>query len=229
MKVTEMVKQLESLGFNVKTYQRYDVRGRKRGILITQINGTRYTGASGNKVARDLLNVEMSDYQKQALHVLNTPDKKTGKVTAPKDRKKAPIPEDVTKKMQRIQRQYRKKGKEYGEPTLKKYRWNVANKGKEEADRLLNQAEKYVKGIVYKQQVDAFILRLSQFSVDQYSQIEELKQIIGSYPEDKLTHEQWQMIIESYYEMLYNTRSSASRQKVEAELDKLVARVKQIL
>lgn len=205
-KIRDIVEQLRSLGYDVKTYQRTDIKGRKRGVVIRSINNVYYQGSKGNIIARQIVGASLSEYQTEQLERLNKPSQTVSHLPVSK-RRKEPLPEDVVKKLRKLQREYRKKGKEYGLPTTAKYRWNLKNKGKEEADRLLEQASRYVKGLAYDENIEAFVLRLQATNQKLEGKLDPSIEKIINYPRSEFTEIALTQLINSYYDMLNSTDS----------------------
>lgn len=151
MTIKNIIKELEELGYNVSFYKRKD-----GGIRITRINGTGFSGSSGNKRAREIVGTTLTEGQVRALSKLTTPK---GKGNYNK-RRKAPLDEETKKRIQKVQRQYRKAGKKEGKPTIRNYRYVLKTKGKAEADRLLRQSERRILGLAYTENVDTLVLRI---------------------------------------------------------------------
>ena len=151
MTIKNIIKELEDLGYNVSFYKRKD-----GGIRITRINGTGFTGSTGNKKAREIVGATLTEGQARALSKLTTPK---GKGNYNK-RRRTPIDEETKKRITKLQREYRKTGKKEGKPTIRNYRYVLKTKGKKEADRLLAQSERRILGLAYVENVDALILRI---------------------------------------------------------------------
>lgn len=151
MTIKEVIEELIDMGYNVSFYKRKD-----GGVRITRINGERYSGSSGNKEARKITNSPMSEARTIALSKLKTP-KGIGSYNK---RRKPKLDDETRKRIQRAQRLYRKSGKKEGKPTIRNYRYILNTYGKEEADRLLRQAERRILGLAYVENVDALILRI---------------------------------------------------------------------
>lgn len=152
MTILEIIKLLISEGHDISYYKRKD-----GGYRITRIDRERFTGSSGNIQARKITGFKLSEARERSLKKLTTPK---GKGSYNK-RRKAPLDEETKKLIQKLQRQYRKSGKQEGKPTIRNYRWILKNKGKEEADRLLRQSERRILGLAYVENVNAFLLRLA--------------------------------------------------------------------
>lgn len=164
MTIKDIVKKLEEIGMTVETYQRWDTEGRKRGMLIRRINGMHFKGSKGNEYARALVGASLSQYHQEQMVRLNKPKGPSNvNKKAPSKRKREPIPEDIQSQLRRIQRLYRKEGKEYGIPTTAKWRYNVKEFGETKAREMLNKAEQYVKGIAYEENINFLISRIQTF------------------------------------------------------------------
>lgn len=151
MTIKNIIKELEDLGYSVSFYKRKD-----GGIRITRINGTGFSGSTGNKRAREIVGATLTEGQARALSKLTTPK---GKGNYNK-RRRTPIDEETKKRIRKLQREYRKTGKKEGKPTIRNYRYVLKTKGKKEADRLLAQSERRILGLAYVENVDALILRI---------------------------------------------------------------------
>lgn len=204
--VNEIVAELRALGHEVKTYQRTDTQGRKRGVIIRSIDGVYYQGSKGNEVARNLVGASLSQYQQETLEKLN---KRPSKL-APAKRRLDPIDEAIKKKLRRIQKLYRKKGSEYGLPTLKKYRYLLKTKGEAEANRLLEQAERYARGLAYEENIEAFVLRLEQANYKLDGRLNPLIDAIKSANRNNFTEEKLTKLIQAYYDMINNPNSDTA-------------------
>lgn len=209
MTIKEIVQQLRSEGHQVTTYQRTDVQGRRRGLIIRSIDNIHYTGSKGNEIGRAMVGARLSEYQQEAMNRLNV-ESKAGYKASNKPvskRKLEAIDEAVKKKLRKIQRLYRQKGSEYGLPTLKKYRYLLKTKGEAEANRLLEQAERYARGLAYEENIEAFVLRLQQASNKLDGALDKLINAIKQYPREKFTEDKLQKLIQSYYDLLNNPNS----------------------
>lgn len=153
MKLITLVKELQSQGVNVK----YRVR-KDGGILVTEVEGLKFKSAEGNRFVRNLTGQQLSEAQIKQRQKIKPP-----KRVAPARRRKPPIPENVKKEIQKLQRMYRKQGTK-GKPTIRNYRYVAEKYGEEKAQQLLKQSEYYVKGIAYTENIEALIMRLEQIA-----------------------------------------------------------------
>lgn len=151
MTIKDVINQLKRTGYDVSFYVRKD-----GGIRITRINGQTFRGSSGNIQARTMVGTSLSQRRQRQLAKLTTPK---GKGSYNKRRKKK-LDDETIKRIQRIQRQFRKTKKEDGFPTRRNYRWVMEHKGKAEAERLLGQADLYSRGIAYESNIQHLMDRL---------------------------------------------------------------------
>lgn len=153
MTMRELVTNLQANGHKVT----YNVR-RDGGIRITSLDGIKYTGSNGNKVARALTGATLSTRREAQLKKIRTKKGNWG------HRKRVnPLPDDVVKRIRKIQRLMRKNEiNRTGIVTQRNYRYVLKTEGKEEADRRLAQAERYALGLAYTENVDALLSRLKQ-------------------------------------------------------------------
>lgn len=149
----EVVTMLQQANVAVK----YRVR-KDGGIRITSINGARFTGSTGNKQARIMAGVELSERRAKQLKTIKSAKGQWGH----QKRVKAIIDEETKARIRAVQRVFRKnkiKGRG-GTITQKNYRYALRHYGKAEADRRLAQAEKYAQGLAYGENVDALYMRI---------------------------------------------------------------------
>ena len=174
MTVRELINELIKQGHKVEFRERSEREG--KGVRITSINGVHYTGSEGNKEARAILGVKLSQAYQTHLAKIKTPKGKFG------TKKKAPIDEEIKKKIRSLQRKFKKRGIKEGMPTLRNYRYVLEHYGKEEADRLLEGAGRYVKGIAYIKNIQALIERMNNdLTTSNDSSISRARDIIQDY------------------------------------------------
>lgn len=147
MTMREIVKVLQSQGHSVSYYIRKD-----GGILIKEIDGTRYTGGAGNAIARALTGTQISAKRAEQLKRITY----TGKRAAAyfDDR-------EIKKTLHRVQRKWNrafphKKGEApmQGRKTAKGVKWSIEHRGREETLRLLSEAERYASGKAYSKNIE---------------------------------------------------------------------------
>lgn len=124
MTVLEIVNKLLQEGHQVSYRVRSD-----GGILITEINGTHYQGATGNAQARAMVGATISEARRIQLQTI-----KPQKGQSPQTRKLPKIEEQLLKDFQKVQRIWKKKVKpSQGKLTRKKLRWQIEHLGIERA------------------------------------------------------------------------------------------------
>ena len=155
MTIRQVIKLMQSVGYDVSFYVRKD-----GGVRITKINGTSFTGSKGNIRAREIVGEKLSEARSRQLKKLETPK---GKGSYNKRRKKK-LSTSVEKEIARLQRlrrqRIKKTGEDIGMVSKRNYRWVLEHYGKKEADRLLREAELYLRGIAYTENINALIGRL---------------------------------------------------------------------
>lgn len=235
--INEIVRELQAQGHNVIVYQRTDTQGRKRGMVIRKIDQMTFQGSKGNEYARQLLNVSLPEYLQEQLDRLNKPQGKPEfalNKLAPSKRKKEALNEEVKKRIRRVQRLYRKKGSEYGLPTTSKYRWNLKHYGQAEAERLLEQAERYALGLAYDENIQTLINRLKQDNdkialtlnvQPEQTSLYSIIQRIESYPREKFTEDMLKTILNATYRM----EQRANSKDIESAISTFVTEIASIL
>lgn len=176
MTTRELIRILQSKGYNIK----YRERGQKEGsgLRITKINGLSFTGSKGNTYARSLLGVELSSVQKRHLESIRTPK---GQFQTRKQNL-LEVDESTKRKIRNLQAKFRKRGLKEGVPTLRNYRYVLKTYGKAEADRLLEGASRYVKGLAYIKNIQALIERMgNDLTIVNNSYIKTARDIIKYY------------------------------------------------
>lgn len=146
MTIRQIAQQLRSQGHVVQYYVRKD-----GGVLIKEIDGQKYSGALGNLTARAMVGEKISTKRAGQLW----------KITYTGKRAEATLPDrEIKNLLHKVQRKWRKafyKGTgeipPQGRKTQAKVAWNIKYKGREEAIRLLKEAEKYASGIAYTENI----------------------------------------------------------------------------
>lgn len=140
MKVEEMIKALEELGFKVSARKRTD-----GGMIITKINDMSFTGARGNQYARQVLGVELSQARIEQTH-FNVTKYIEGQ------KKKATLDEEMKAELRKVQRLWRKH-KVKARITAKKVKQHIRDFGMEEAKEYLRRQSRYGEGYAYEENV----------------------------------------------------------------------------
>ena len=141
MKVEEMIKALEEMGFKVSARKRTD-----GGMIISKINNMTFTGAKGNAYARKVLGIEMSQARIEQVH-FNVAKYIEG------SKKKATLDEEMKGKLRKVQRLWRKQGVK-GRITAKKVKWHIKEHGRKEAMENLEKMTRYGSGYAYYENVE---------------------------------------------------------------------------
>lgn len=191
MTMREIAVLLANMGNEVK----YTIRN-DGGIRITYINGQRFTGSSGNTIARNMVGATISEARVKQLGKIKTPKGKWG------HKKLDDVSEETKKEIRKLQRVYRKQGVKAGIPTLRKYRANIKLKGKEEAHRLLRQAARYGLGLAYTDNVKWLITKLEEIQKAYPS--ETLKKAIEKIEEKK------EVFLEKWIKAIYEIGQTSS-------------------
>ena len=211
MTMRQIVTSLEKSGHRVKYTTRKD-----GGIRITNIDGVSYRGSTGNVVARGMTGQELSVRRTAQLKKIRTQKGQFG------HRKRVtPLPQSVVKRIQKIQRKFRKEGiNRTGIVTQRNYRYVLKHYGKEEAERRLAQAERYAAGLAYSENVNALIQRITldltkKKDKDMEKVVEKLTKAIDTFKE------KW---INAIYEILYMwEHGQISGQAARAQIEAIMA------
>lgn len=149
--ISEVIKQMQSLGHEVTFRKRSD-----GGYLITSINGNRYLGATGNKIARTITGESLSNARDIQLHSIKNP-------------KKPPLSPAVKKAISKTQKTWRQFGTKvgHGRISTKQIRLRIKLYGEKETIRSLSEAERYARGLAYSKNVRHLINRVNNF-LDQF-------------------------------------------------------------
>ena len=140
VKVLTLISMLRYRGHRVKFYKRSDGSYR-----ITEINGVTYTGSTGNKVARQILGVKISEKREKQLARIRKP-------------KLPPLPHEVDKRIRRVQKLWKKnKIEREGYVGRRGARYNLKKYGEEETLRKLSEQERYARGLAYSETIQWII------------------------------------------------------------------------
>ena len=137
----ELAEQLRAQGHKVDMRQRTD-----GGYLITSIDGKKYSGAEGNKRARSMLGVELSEKRKaQTSH--NVRKFIRGK------KKERTLNDKFKRALRQAQKTWRK-NKVKGELVAPNVKRHIREYGEEEALRYLERQTRYGQGYAYEKNVE---------------------------------------------------------------------------
>lgn len=192
MNLRQLVNKLRQEGHSIVYYVRKD-----GGILIKSIDGQRFTGASGNKLARAMSGETLSVKRSEQLT----------RITWSGKRAKAYFEDrEVKRLLQRVQRKWNKafphkRGEipPVGLKTSKKVKWSLENRGREETIRLLTEAERYATGKAYSENIRQLADYIEDASLKYQS--EDLQELANSIRDNA-----WMILEESIkptYDELY--------------------------
>lgn len=149
MNLKQVIDTLHKQGHKVEYSHRKD-----GGYIIRSIDGVHYKGKQGNAVARLMVGTKLSEARKVQLEMIRTP-KKT------KVKKLEDVPENLKKKLKKIQRIWRKTHPTIeGTQTMGKLRWRIETFGEEKAMESLDKSEKYAMGYAYEENVQHLLDRI---------------------------------------------------------------------
>ena len=150
MSTRQLVEFLQGQGHQVTYHIRKD-----GGLLITSIDGTKYKGATGNKVARWMAGEQLSERRAQQLKTITTHRKVKRKKTSPL------TPVTLEKTRQRVMRKWRKANLR-GSISKRNLRQMIEDRGIEGAETYLEEMERRTEGLAYKASVEGLISRIEQ-------------------------------------------------------------------
>ena len=144
MTIRQIAKELTAQGYEIRYRARKD-----GGVLITKINNQRFTGATGNKIARQMLGQDISEARRSQLERITS--------------ERVDV-QNLYKEYKRVKRKWTKGNlpKQAGKLTFKKFKKAIAEKGKAEALRYLGEKEKYASGLAYSKNVEALAQYVEQ-------------------------------------------------------------------
>lgn len=202
MSTRQLVTLLQKQGHQVTYYIRKD-----GGVLITSIDGTKFKGASGNKVARWMAGEQISQRRAQQLKTI-TQQRKI------KPRKIQPTtPDNLEKIRKRVMRKWRKANLT-GSISKRNLKRMIEDRGIEGAAKYLEEMERRSEGKAYFGSIDGLIARIEQDMVNADSNdqeaLEELIKLINQYRE--IFKQEWiQPIVDKLYEWEQNQFSISAR------------------
>ena len=155
MTTREVVESLRIRGHEIK----YRVR-KDGGILITQIDNVKYSGASGNKFARTLAGpeAELSQARKTQLKIIKPQKgKKAAEVLTP----------ELKQEIKRVQKVYNKNKVpiSQGRITQRLIRKIIKEEGYEAAIKKLQQSERYATGYATSKTISALAEYIRQIAI----------------------------------------------------------------
>lgn len=235
MTVKQIADLLKELGSDVELRKRKD-----GGYLITKINGVRYKGAEGNRVAREMLtpmnipNVQLSAGRAKQLKMIK-PKKGT------KPSKLEAIPEDVKTKIKDLQKKYKKASnkskRDAGSIGIRHYRYMKKKYGEKEAREYLERAERYIEGNAYDENIYAIIQRIRMDEEDEMirtvggaDKLEAIaSKLEGIMNQGSIKTDGLNKIVEALYEMEQIIMTSYDKQSVRTATNNFYRRASSII
>lgn len=204
MTIRQIAKELTAQGYDI----RYRVR-KDGGVLITKIDNKRFVGATGNKLARQMVGQDISEPRRAQLERIT--------------RERIDV-ENLYKEYRRVKRKWTKGNlpKNAGKLTFKKFKKAIKEKGKAEALRFLGEKEKYASGLAYSKNIEALASYVEQtaslIEVDEfYDLAEEIRVNDGNI------RDEW---IQPAYDELYRVNTEPL---TDSLINDIVRNVKRIL
>ena len=149
MTTRQLVNKLQEQGYNVT----YRVR-KDGGILITSVNGHKYKGATGNRVARMLLGEKISERRQAQL-------KKITRQRVKNPRKiRVETPEDLERFRKRVMRKWRKANLR-GSISKRNLQAIIEDRGFKGAEEYLQEMERHAQGKAYYSAIEGLLARIS--------------------------------------------------------------------
>lgn len=154
LSMKEVVRRLESTGVKVVVYKRKD-----GGLLIKEINGTKFSGAKGNQIARWMVGATISEARKEQTEMATKHRLQYRKGTRRKPKNE--ISKELKKAQAKVNKLRRKQDKIGGGIATTRHIANVVKEqGEQEALRLLKQQELYVQGLAYTENIEHLKTRI---------------------------------------------------------------------
>lgn len=151
MSLIEIVERLQAEGNSISWRQRSD-----GGIIVTSINGRKFVGAEGNRIARFMVGATLSENRARQLESI-------------RPKRVSVLSNKIKYKIAKVQKKWKKNVKpSQGKITTGKVRWNIEHLGEKEALRKLGEAEKYASGIAYGANIDRLLEYIDHF-INMYS------------------------------------------------------------
>lgn len=208
MTLRQIVMELIARGHKVNYYVRKD-----GGLVIHSIDGTHYSGKTGNAVARKMLGVALSTRRKVQLERINT--QRNWK------KSQTPIPEDLEKYRLKVNRLLRKAVK-VGTLSKRNLREMIEERGVEGAWEYLKEQERRARGLAYNSVINGLLARLEEDKltapIEEQEKLESLIQDIRNNM-DNISFDS----VFRIFDELYNYEMG------QLSIDTLVSRVRSIL
>ncbi len=150
MTTRQLVEALQKGGNQVTYYIRKD-----GGILITSINGQKFKGATGNRVARFMVGETISERRAQQLSTIT----KRRKI-----KRRTPIPttpDGLEKTRKRVMRKWRKANLR-GSISKRNLERIIEDRGLKKAAEYLSEMERRTEGYAYISEIEGLIARIEE-------------------------------------------------------------------
>ena len=178
---------------------RYRIRS-DGGIIITAINGKHYSGGEGNKVARQMTGITLSEARRIQLKRIAP---KKGQ--SPKSRKKNDLDKEIQKQLIKVQRKWKKNVyHSKGMITKATTRWNIENLGIERTKEKLDQSMRYAEGLAYDKVISSLegYIREIMYKISDERQVQALQELIDALDTHfDIIRDEW---IPDIYDKLYD-------------------------
>lgn len=191
MSTRQLVEFLQKQGHQVTYRIRTD-----GGVLITSIDGVKYKGATGNKVARWMAGEQLSERRGQQLQTVTRQRKVKARKIQPT------TPANLEKIRVRVMRKWRKANLR-GSISKRNLRQMIQDRGIEGAATYLEEMERRTEGKAYKASVEGLIARIEQDIIsadeDDAEYLQKLIDLIRS-KEDVFEQSWMQPIVDKLYD-----------------------------
>lgn len=208
--VRKMVAELKTKGYEVTFRVRSD-----GGILITSIDGVKYKGAAGNKMARLLTGNVLSKRRTAQLSKI-TRERKVKPRKIPVE-----TPADLERYRKRVMRKWRK-ATLTGSISKRNLRKIIEERGFEGAKKYLEEMERHTEGKAYKGQINVLLSKLDQDiaimydSPDEVEELEKIKTLIKDN-EDNITPQMIFNILDWLYDWEKDSNARARDLRIKIE------------
>jgi len=197
----KVVAQLQAEGHTIDYRIRTD-----GGILIKSIDGKKYTGASGNAVARTMAGATISEARLKQLKHITIKREKARK-------RKRSLPQNIQTEFERVKKIWNKKFKAKGgipHPAgyfdKSRIQYSIEHYGEEEALRRISEAERYATGYAYSKNIEFLATQIE--NTGRIMQSEELKTLAEDIRSNSYSiKEEW---IAPVYDELYKINAGAN-------------------
>lgn len=212
MTLIEIVNKLEEMGHAVSYRLRSD-----GGLLITSIDGHKYSGAEGNTMARSIVGATLSEARRIQLSEIKP-------IKGKKRTKLAEVKKELKNLLHRVQYMWKKnklREKGRGRITLKKVRWNLYHLGAEEAKRKLMEALRYASGLAYNANIDSLIGYIYNYANKVGTKAKNLLLDLAGKIDanrDKIKEE----MISKIYDSLYDLDHGISPARVVSDIESII-------